>query len=616
MNRKLVLPGLWIGTILVVAVAAPVLGLPDPVKQDIARRLAGPMLGSPLGRDEFGRDVLSRLIWGARTSLAVAFASAFVAAVIGTTLGMIGAWKRGWVEWMSVRSMDVVLCFPPILLALLVVTLLGPGAGTLILVLSILYVPGFVRVAYGEVLSLRANDYVEAVRALGAPTSRILVRTVLPNIAGPLLVQVSLCVAAAIVLESGLSFLGLGVVPPSPSWGLMIRGARTTMAQAPWLLLWPCGALTLTILGMNLFCDRLRDLVDPRTTSGQAKPRMLDRLLPGFLPAGHPAHDAVLAVDGLTVSIATPRGLVTPVEGVGFHVGEGETLAIVGESGSGKSLTATAILGLLPPIARATQGTARFAGRDLLLLEEEDRRRLRGGELAMIFQDPMSSLNPVYRVGDQIVEAIRAHGSVSDQAARARALALFRKVGIADPERRLDAFPHEMSGGMRQRVMIAMAIANNPRVLIADEPTTALDVTVQAQILTLLKDLQRENGMALVFITHSLSVVAEIADRVCVMYAGQVVEDGPVGAVFHRPRHPYTRALLAATPEGEELPTGIGGVVPLPQDFPTGCRFAERCGFAIDACRAGPVTLRDVEDGRRARCIRSDDMARLPEAVA
>jgi peptide/nickel transport system permease protein len=615
-NRKLVMPGLWIGTILLVALAAPVLGLPDPVKQDIARRLAGPMLGSPLGRDEFGRDVLSRLIWGARVSLAVAFASAIIAAVIGTTLGMIGAWKRSWVEWMTVRSMDVVLCFPPILLALLVVTLLGPGAGTLILVLSILYTPGFVRVAYGEVLSMRANDYVEAVRALGAPTGTILLRTVLPNIAGPLLVQVSLCVAGAIVLESGLSFLGLGVVPPSPSWGLMIRGARTTMAQAPWLLLWPCGALTLTILGMNLFCDRLRDVVDPRTSSSRARPRLLERLLPGFLPAGHPAHGAVLAVDGLTVSIATPGGLVTPVEGVGFHVSEGETLAIVGESGSGKSLTATAILGLLPPVARATQGTARFAGRDLLTLDEEDRRRLRGGELAMIFQDPMSSLNPVYRVGDQLVEAIRAHGSVTQAQARARALELFRKVGIADPERRLDAFPHEMSGGMRQRVMIAMAIANTPRLLIADEPTTALDVTVQAQILTLLKDLQNENGMALVFITHSLSVVAEIADRVCVMYAGQVVEDGPVGSVFRQPRHPYTRALLAATPEGDELPTGIGGVVPLPQEFPKGCRFAARCTFAIDACRAAPVALLDIAEGRRSRCIRTDDMARLPEAVA
>jgi peptide/nickel transport system permease protein len=614
-RRRLLLPALLVGAILLVALLAPVLPLPDPVRQDIANRLAGALPGSPLGRDEFGRDVLSRLIWGARTSLAVAFASAIIAGVVGTALGMLGAWKRGWVEMLSVRSMDIVLCFPPVLLALLIVTLLGPGAGTLILVLSILYLPGFARVAYGEVLSARSNDYVEAVRALGAPGHRILARTILPNIAGPLSVQLSLCVAAAIVIESGLSFLGLGVVPPLPSWGLMIRGARTTMNQAPLLLLWPCMALTLTILAMNLFCDRLRDVVDPRTAPTRRGRGVLDRLLPGFLPSRDPKAGATLDIDRLTIDIETPAGLIRPVEDVGFHVMPGETLAIVGESGSGKSLTATAIMGLLPPNARAS-GRALFGGRDLLSLEAEAMRRLRGGEVAMVFQDPMSSLNPVYRAGDQVIEAILAHNAISRAEARVRALDLFRRVGIADPERRLDAFPHEMSGGMRQRVMIAMAIANAPKLLIADEPTTALDVTVQAQILDLLKAFQRENGMALIFITHSLSVVAEIADRVCVMYAGQIVEEGPVVAVFNRPAHPYTRALLAATPEGEHLPAGIGGVVPPPRDFPKGCRFAPRCDFAIDACSAAPVAIAGAGEDRRSRCIRAGHVAGAPGVAA
>jgi len=263
--KRLWLPGALVALILLLALAAPLLGLPDPVRQDIARRLAGPMSGSWLGRDEFGRDVLSRLIWGARTSLSVAFASALTAGVIGVVLGLIGGWSRGVGPFLSVRSMDIILCFPPVLLALLVVTLLGPGAATLILVLSVLYLPGFARVTYSEVLSVRGRDYVEATRALGAPTRYILLRTVLPNIAGPVLVQLSLAVAAAVVLESGLSFLGLGVVPPAPSWGLMIRGARATMEQAPLLLVWPCAALTLTILAMNLLCDALRDAVDPRT---------------------------------------------------------------------------------------------------------------------------------------------------------------------------------------------------------------------------------------------------------------------------------------------------------------------------------------------------------------
>lgn len=265
MNRRLALPAAFVALIVLVALAAPLLPLPDPIRQDVANRLAGPMPGSWLGRDEFGRDVLSRLIWGARTSLGVAFAASLAACAVGVTLGLIGGWAKGWRAFLSVRSMEIILCFPPILLALLVVTLLGPGAGTLVLVLSVLYLPGFARVTYAEVLSVRGRDYVEATRALGAPTWYVLGRTVLPNIAGPVLVQLSLAVAAAVVLESGLSFLGLGVVPPSPSWGLMIRGARATMEQAPLLLVWPCAALTFTILAINLLCDGLRDAVDPRT---------------------------------------------------------------------------------------------------------------------------------------------------------------------------------------------------------------------------------------------------------------------------------------------------------------------------------------------------------------
>ena len=614
--KRLWIPGAFVAAILLVALLAPFLELPNPVRQDVARRLSGTIPGSLLGRDEFGRDVLSRLIWGARTSLGVAFVSAFIAGIIGTTLGLIGGWFRGLGELLTVRMVDVILCFPPILLALLVVTLLGPGAATLILVLSVLYIPGFARVAYAEVLSARSHDYVEAVRALGAPTGRILLRTVLPNIAGPVLVQFSLAVAAAVVVESGLSFLGLGVVPPSPSWGLMIRGARATMEQAPLLLLWPCLALTLTILAMNLLCDALRDAVDPRTSSARPRLRVVDRLLPGFLPPASPQAETVLDIRGLTVEIDTPLGSIRPVEDVSLAVRAGETHAIVGESGSGKSLTATAVMGLLPPVARPVAGAAWFAERDLLRLSEPELRRLRGGAIAMVFQDPMSSLNPVHRAGEQVVEAIRAHQDLTPTAARERALDLFRRVGIADPERRLNAYPHELSGGMRQRVMIAMAIANRPGLLIADEPTTALDVTVQAQILDLLAELKRETGTALIFITHSLAVVAEIADRVTVMYAGQVVEQGPVAAVFGGPLHPYTKALLAAVHEADTAPVGIAGVVPQPHLFPAGCRFAPRCPHTIAACEAAPPPLEDGGPDRSVRCIRWAELATMTGRAA
>jgi peptide/nickel transport system permease protein len=402
------------------------------------------------------------------------------------------------------------------------------------------------------------------------------------------------------VVESGLSFLGLGVVPPTPSWGLMIRGARATMEQAPLLLLWPCLALTLTILAMNLLCDALRDAFDPRTAGRLPAPGLAARLLPGLAGRPAPAPEG-LAVEGLTVRIATPRGDIQPVEDVSFAAPPGRTLAVVGESGSGKSVTAGALMGLLPPAARPVAGRALFEGRDLLALDEPELRALRGNRMAMIFQDPMSSLNPAHRVGDQVAEAIRAHRPLTRASAREEALALFRRVGIADPERRLDAFPHELSGGMRQRVMIAIAVANRPALLIADEPTTALDVTIQAQILDLLRDLQRETGSALVFITHNLGVVAELADAVVVMYAGQIVERGPVEAVFARPLHPYTAALLAAAPEDGTPPVPIAGQVPPPHAFPAGCRFAERCALARAGCER-PQALAERGDGRAVRC--------------
>jgi peptide/nickel transport system permease protein len=603
--RKLLLPGGFVALIILAALLAPVLPLPDPIRQDVANRLVAWLPGSPLGRDEFGRDVLSRILWGARASLGVAFASALIAGVLGTTLGLLAGWWRGAAEFMAIRLADIVLCFPPILLALLVVTLLGPGTGTLILVLSILYLPGFVRVTFAEVLSARGQDYVEAVRALGAPTPRILLRTILPNIAGPVLVQFSLAVAAAVVVESGLSFLGLGVVPPTPSWGLMIRGARATMEQAPTYLLWPCFALTVTILAMNLLCDALRDAVDKRGGTRLPKLRPVDRILPGLLPTTE--RPPLLALHGLTVEIATPTGTIRPVEDVSFTVEAGRTLAIVGESGSGKSLAATAIMGLLPPVARVAAGVAPFEGRDLFAMTEEERRRLRGGAMAMVFQDPMSSLNPVHRVGDQVAEAIRAHRPVSADAASREAVELLQRVGIADPERRARAYPHELSGGMRQRVMIAMALANKPRLLIADEPTTALDVTVQAAILELLAKLRREEGMGLVLITHSLGVVAEVAEEVVVMYAAQVVERGSVAEVFARPLHPYTRALLAAVPDGKNEPDGIPGVVPRPDSWPPGCRFAPRCAHAEARCNTPPAL--EQAGTREVRCLRWRELA-------
>jgi peptide/nickel transport system permease protein len=610
MMRKLLAPGLLLGLIMAAAMLAPLLPLADPVRQEIGARLTGPSLAHWAGQDEYGRDVVSRLVWGARVSLSVAFAATFLAALTGTALGILGGYFRGLVEFATVRVSEMVLCFPPLLLALLVVTLLGPGTGTLIFCLAILFAPGFARVAYAETLSTRVLDYVTAQTSLGTPTHRILSRTLLPNIAAPLIVQFSLTIAAAMLLESGLSFLGLGVVPPAPSWGLMIRGARTTMEQAPLLLLWPCLALSGTVLVLNLLCDRLRDALDPR--ANRERPSFLRRL--AVLPptkTARPAQDDLLVVRGLTLEVVSPRGRMQVVREVDLAVAPGETVAVVGESGSGKTLTGLAIMGLLPSAVQVVKGSISFAARDgrqldLLWQGEAELRALRGAELAMIFQDPSSSLNPLHRAGAQVAESLRTH----DDPQR-RVTELLGEVGLPDPARAARAFPHELSGGQRQRVMIAAAIANHPRLLVADEPTTALDVTVQAQILDLLSKLKRsEHGMGLIFVSHNLAVVSEIADRVVVMYAGQVVEQGPVAEVFANPRHPYTAALIASTPEGDARRlSAIPGAVPQPWALPAGCSFVPRCERATTTCHTQPQHLEACGPQRTTRCLRWKELA-------
>ncbi len=321
---------------------------------------------------------------------------------------------------------------------------------------------------------------------------------------------------------------------------------------------------------------------------------------------------AILEVRGLTTQFAGPKGFVTVVDKVGFTLEEGETLAIVGESGCGKSVTAMSVLRVLPePPARIAAGEVLFAGRDLLRLEEDQMRKVRGRDISMIFQEPMTSLNPVMTIGQQIVEAIREHREITGQEAIEEAIALLERVRIPDARQRIDEYPHRLSGGMRQRVMIAMALACRPKILIADEPTTALDVTVQAQILGLLARLQAEFGMGMLLITHNLGVVAQIAQRVLVMYAGRVVEEASVRELFGEPLHPYTEGLLGATPRmHQDAEEGarrrlidILGMVPQPDQLPVGCAFAPRCPKAFARCQVEQPALLPTRDGRKSACF-------------
>jgi len=537
--------------------------------------------------------------------------------VVGTVLGLLGGFFRGMVELVAVRSTEVILCLPPLLLALLVVTLLGAGVTTLIIALTILYVPGYARVVFAATLQVRALDFVTAQEAMGTHPLVILRRTILPNVMPPLLVQLSLTAASAMVLESGLSFLGLGVVPPAPSWGLMIRAARGAMDAAPLLLVWPSLALAGTILVFNLLCDRLRDAFDPRVapTAGAGWLRHgAGRLLPGLVPEPPPS-EALLDVRNLTIALwpggAGPQGpRLDVVRDVSFQLAKGEVLALVGESGSGKTLTGLSLMGLLPNGIHLTAGSMRFADGpatqcDLAVLTEDAHRALRGSKIAMVFQDAGASLDPVHRIGDQVAEALTAHRAIPPAEVADQVVALLRRIGIPEPELRARSYPHELSGGQRQRAMIAMAIANRPRLLIADEPTTALDTTIQAQILALFQELMRADGeMGMIFISHNLAVVAEIADRICVMYAGEVVEEGPVAEVFAKPRHPYTAALMASVPErATDRLSAILGSMPVPAEVPAGCRFAPRCAHPAAACGA-PQRLRPVGADHMSRCAR------------
>ena len=330
----------------------------------------------------------------------------------------------------------------------------------------------------------------------------------------------------------------------------------------------------------------------------------------------------LLSVKNLSTEFPVKKGIVRAVEDVSFDVDQGEILAIVGESGSGTSVTSLSIMGLLAEPGHVAGGSLEFEGKDLATLSEKQYRELRGNDMAMIFQEPMTSLNPVYRVGNQIVEAIRTHEKVSKAEAKDRAVDLLRKVGIPSPEARINDYPHQMSGGMRQRVMIAMALACNPKLLIADEPTTALDVTIQAQILDLLRRLRDDTGMAVLLITHDLGVVSETADRVVVMYCGQVVEEAEVRTLFDHPMHPYTLGLLKSIPRLEDDDSKrlymIKGMVPNPLEMPPGCHFSDRCDSCMDICRTKVPELVD-DDGHKLRCVQyesADRDVKSEEAIA
>ncbi|WP_406377915.1 dipeptide/oligopeptide/nickel ABC transporter permease/ATP-binding protein [Streptomyces sp. NBC_00197] len=599
----------FLAVVVLVALFAPLIAPHDPLDQLPPVGGTGhPSAGHWMGQDSLGRDILSRLMYGARWSLAIGLGATALALVVGSLLGAFAATSRKGVDETLMRCLDVVMAFPGIALAAVLVAVFGGGITVLICAIAFLFTPPVARVVRANVLDQYGEDYVTAEQVIGARTPHIVLRHVAVNCAAPVLVFCTVQVAEAVVFEASLSFIGAGVRPPDPSWGSVIAdGKNMVLTGGWWATVFPGLLMLVTVLCLNILSEGVSDAWAAPAAREVPVPPAEDRLeapepgsgtvleLPGLAEAAARLRSRarprplalrpVLAVERLAIGFDGRHGGVDIVDGISFDVYPGEVVGLVGESGCGKSLTALTVMGLEPKGARV-RGQVRFDGRQLVGEPMRVRRRLLGHEMAMVYQDALSSLNPAMTIRAQLKQVIRRGG-------RRGAAELLELVGL-DAGRTLRSYPHELSGGQRQRVLIAMALSREPRLIVADEPTTALDVTVQAQVMELLLRLRAELDFALVLVSHDLALVSAVTDRVVVMYGGQIVETGVTADLVESPAHHYTRGLLGSVLSLEsaaERMTQIKGVVPSPADFPAGCRFADRCPLAGEVCRSTAPVL-------------------------
>ncbi len=526
----------------------------DTVIYDLDRPSPSPPTGiNWLGTDDQARDVVARLIYGFRISVLFSLILTFFSSIIGISAGAVQGYFGGWVDLTFQRFIEIWSGLPVLYLLIILASVVTPNFWWLLGLMLLFQWTSLVGVVRAEVLRARNFDYVRAARALGVADFPIMFRHVLPNAMVAALTFLPFITSGALVTLTSLDFLGFGLPPGSPSLGELLKQGKDNL-HAPWLGFSGFAVIAGMLSLMVFIGEGVRDAFDPRKTFRDDSPGK-DRaeVVPPTAGAGVAAGttDALLRIDDLSVRFGAGRTTFDAVKGVSFSIARGETVALVGESGSGKSVTALSILQLLPyPLASHPTGSIRFRDNEIIGADAGLLKDLRGDRIGMIFQEPMTSLNPLHTVERQVSETLQLHKGMDDDAARERTLELLRLVGIDRPERRLGAYPHELSGGQRQRVMIAMALANEPELLIADEPTTAVDVTIQAQLLELLEYLQNELGMAMLFITHDLSIVRRLADRVCVMQRGELVEQGPVREIFENPSHPYTQRLMSSEPRG------------------------------------------------------------------
>lgn len=608
--------------VLGLAVVAPVLWGDRASAVDTAAILQGPTPEHLLGTDSLGRDIFYRILVATRLSVGLALVATSIGVVIGLLFGAAPLLVGRRAGRVFTAAVNIAVAFPEILLALFFAVIFGVGTRGAVIAIGLAYAPSMARLTQTLAASVEGRDFVAAARVAGVGRFRIFLRHVLPNIGEPLIVNATIGCGGALLAFAGLSFLGIGVQPPSYDWGQMLGDGLSRIYTAPVAALAPGAAVVIAALAFNMFGETAAAVVGMRASRSRL-PKVPNRAAHREGPtvanaetestsdevatrAAADGLDSVLVVDDLRVAFPGRSGRIEAVRGVTFSIRAGEAVAIVGESGSGKSVTALAASRLIEPPGVVDAARLEFLETSVLLTPERRLRTLLGTSMAVVFQDPMSSLNPTIRVGNQLAEVALLHQGLGRSAALQRAVDRLRAVRIPSPDRRAAQYPHEFSGGMRQRAMIGMGLMGTPRLIVADEPTTALDVTVQRQVLRLLDQVREETNAAVLLISHDLAVVSQICERVIVMYAGRIVEDLPITELWTSARHPYTRALLAAVPDvaaDRDKPlAAIPGRLPEPDQLPPGCAFAARCAYATDICRSQDPALVPVGADHRLAC--------------
>lgn len=624
------------------AICASIISPYNPIDIFLARQ--APSQGFIFGTDDKGRDILSRILYGGRYSLIIGFGATAMALVCGSIIGSIAAVSRKSISECIMRVLDIIMSFPGIALAAVFVSILGNSIPSIIFSIGFMYTPQIARIVRANVVNEYGEDYVRAVQVAGARAPWILIKHVLRNCIAPIMVFTVTLVADAIIFEASLTFIGAGIQEPTPTWGNILADARGGVLSGRWWqALYPGIAIMITCLALNILSEGLTDAmaaapsapvkrddlgssreddilianpVKAYEVQEQSLRRRLfelsevenarrDRHVPDF------SVEPLLSVKNLSIRFAS-HGTVDVVDSVSFDVRPGQCMALVGESGCGKSITTKVIMGLTDPSETIT-GEVIYKGKDLLKMSPEEHRKLLGHELAMVYQDALSSLNPSMLISTQMKQLTSRGGTRSAEE-------LLELVGL-DPKRTLDSYPHELSGGQRQRVLIAMALTRDPSLVICDEPTTALDVTVQKQVIKLLNDLQAKLGFAMIFVSHDLALVAEVASEITVMYAGQLIEQAPTKELLCHPRHEYTQGLLGSVLSIEEGAMGgfrlhqVPGCVPSPEDFPTGDRFAPRSSHPDLGLSVHPILKQDPFNAHHIFSELPDDYLRAHDLV-